>query len=64
MTTAALIMGVPDRTLRERRDIAEMRCASFTWSEQPLSIMYEFPDGSGIIATLDCDLAPIDMVIV
>jgi hypothetical protein len=62
MTTAERILSIPDRTMRERRDMCEIRTESFTWHGQ--DIMYQFADGSGIIATLDCDLAPIGMVIV
>lgn len=49
-----------DRTLKERRDMCEIRMEGFSWSGD--IVQYEFEDGSSIFVLLDDNLAPLEMV--
>lgn len=60
-TTAQRIMDTPDRTPKERRDMAELRhVGRVEWKGDLL--VCRFLDGSALMMVLDDDLCPVEFL--
>ena len=61
MNTAQKVISTPDRTPRERHDMAAFLCTRWQDAGRDMT-QYFFSDGSSILMQLDEDLRPCEMV--